>query len=316
MLTEMRFNILEPKKADYTQKLSERKPDWIKVPAPTSDSVTTLRSIIRTQLLVTVCEEALCPNIGECWQRQHIAFMILGRICTRSCTFCTVRTGKPKAVSSSEPGLIAKIVKELNIKHVVITSVNRDDLDDGGASQFSKVIKAIRYTAQGTTIEVLTPDFRNKPGGGEIVIHARPDVFNHNLETVPRLYPSIRPGGRYYTSLRLLERAKLANPDLFTKSGLMVGLGESHQEVVQVMNDLRTAGVDFLTIGQYLRPTLHHLPVKRYVTPDEFREYAAIARLEGFLMVAASPLTRSSYHADRDFLALRQAHLDKNPRDL
>lgn len=286
---------------------SSHKPAWIRVKAPTSRTVAEVRSLLRAKHLHTVCEEAACPNVGECWQSRHTTFMILGGICTRACAFCNVRTGRPAAVDLCEPAAVADTVQRLGLKHVVVTSVDRDDLEDGGAGQFAKVIEAVRAAAPTATIEVLTPDFREKPGGGEIVIRAGPDVFNHNLETVPRLYPSIRPGARYYVSLKLLDRAKMINSALFTKSGLMVGLGESQREIAQVMDDLRAAGVDFLTIGQYLQPTAKHAAVERYVTPVEFAEYADLARAKGFLIVAASPLTRSSYHADRDFSALHQA---------
>ncbi|VBB68634.1 Lipoate synthase [invertebrate metagenome] len=300
-------HILDHEKVSRSGTASPCKPAWIRVQAPTAYTVTEMRSVLRRRRLHTVCEEAACPNISECWQRRHAAFMILGDICTRACAFCKVRTGKPGTININEPQEIANVVRSLGLQHVVVTAVNRDDLADGGASQFARVIEAVRASAPTTTIEVLTPDFRDKPGGCAIVIHARPDVFNHNLETVPRLYPSIRPGARYYGSLKLLDQAKTMSPALFTKSGIMVGLGESLQEIAQVMDDLRTAGVDFLTIGQYLQPTVRHAAVYRYVTPAEFSEYAVLARAKGFLMVAASPLTRSSYHADRDFAALRHA---------
>ncbi len=298
-----------PEKAHRPDQPSPRKPAWIRVRAPTARTVAEVRTMLRERHLHTVCEEAACPNIGECWQQRHATFMILGDVCTRACAFCNVRTGRPGAVDPYEPAAVADAVQRLQLKHVVVTSVDRDDLEDGGASQFVKVIEAVRTVAPATTIEVLTPDFRDRPGGGEVVIRARPDVFNHNLETVSRLYPSVRPGARYYVSLRLLDRAKTIHPELFTKSGLMVGLGEQRQEIAQVMDDLRAAGVDFLTIGQYLQPTLKHAAVERYVTPVEFAEYADLAHAKGFLMVAASPLTRSSYHADQDFIALRQARM-------
>ncbi|KAF0117428.1 MAG: lipoic acid synthetase [Rhodospirillaceae bacterium] len=284
-----------------------QKPAWIRVKAPTSRVVAEVRGMMREKHLHTVCEAAACPNIGECWRQRHAVFMILGDTCTRACAFCNVRTGRPGAVDPHEPAAVAEAVQRLRLQHVVVTSVDRDDLEDGGASQFVMVLDAVRAAASTTTIEVLTPDFRDRVGGGLAVMQSRPDVFNHNLETVPRLYSSIRPGARYYLSLRLLDRAKTVNPDLFTKSGLMVGLGESRGEIAQVMDDLRAAGVDFLTIGQYLQPSQKHAAVDRYVTPAEFTEYAALARAKGFLMVAASPLTRSSYHADRDFAALRAA---------
>jgi lipoic acid synthetase len=260
---------------------------------------------MRDQGLHTVCEEAACPNIGECWSRKHATFMILGDICTRACAFCNVATGKPRGLDPHEPDGVARSTAALGLRHVVVTSVDRDDLPDGGAGQFAATIRAIRAAAPATTIEVLTPDFRHKDGALEAVVAAAPEVFNHNLETVPRLYPTIRPGARYFQSLRLLDRAKALSPSLFTKSGIMVGLGESRVEVLQVMDDLREAQVDFLTIGQYLQPTPRHAGVDRFVTPEEFREYAEIGRAKGFLLVAASPLTRSSYHADRDFARLR-----------
>ena len=260
---------------------------------------------------MTVCEEAACPNIGECWSQRHATMMIMGDTCTRACSFCNVRTGHPNGLEADEPIRVADAVARLGLKHVVITSVDRDDLPDGGAVHFAAVIGAIRAatstTPAGTTIEVLTPDFLRKPGAAEIIAAARPDVFNHNLETVPRLYPSIRPGARYYQSLRLLDRVKQIDASVFTKSGLMVGLGETRSEIMQVMDDLRVAEVDFLTIGQYLQPSVKHAAVDRFVTPEEFADYASIARSKGFLLVSATPLTRSSYHADADFAALRAA---------
>jgi lipoic acid synthetase len=257
--------------------------------------------------LVTVCEEAACPNIGECWSQRHATMMIMGDTCTRACSFCNVRTGMPAALDASEPGRVADAVARLGLRHVVITSVDRDDLDDGGAAHFAAVIGAIRAATPTTTIEVLTPDFLRKPGALEVVVRARPDVFNHNLETVPRLYPTIRPGARYFQSLRLLDDAKAMDPAIFTKSGLMLGLGEQRAELGQVMDDLRVAEEDFLTLGQYLQPTVKHAAVDRFVPPEEFAAYGAMARAKGFLMVAATPLTRSSYHADADFAALRDA---------
>jgi lipoic acid synthetase len=257
--------------------------------------------------LHTVCEEAACPNIGECWAQKHATMMILGDICTRACAFCNVKTGKPRAVDVEEPAHVAEAVKSLGLRHVVITSVDRDDLDDGGAAHWVAVIQAVRAANPDTTIEALTPDFRKKLGCVDLVAEARPDVYNHNLETVPRLYRKIRASARYYTSLRLLERVKEIVPTLFTKSGIMVGLGETKEEVLQVMDDMRAANVDFLTIGQYLQPTTRHAAVERFVTPDEFAEYERIARAKGFLMVSATPLTRSSYHADADFERLREA---------
>jgi lipoyl synthase len=282
-----------------------RKPPWIRVKAPTSPGYHATRQLMRTKGLHTVCEEAACPNIGECWAQGHATVMILGDTCTRACTFCNVKTGLPKGVDPNEPGHLAEALAELGLEHIVITSVDRDDLADGGAFQFARCIRAIRATSPGTTIEVLTPDFLRKPGAAEKVVDARPDVYNHNLETVPRLYRAVRPGARYYHSLRLLDRVKERNPGMFTKSGIMVGLGEEKREIYQVMDDMRSAGVDFITIGQYLRPTPRHHEVARYVPPEEFEEYARMARAKGFLMVSASPLTRSSYHAGADFARLR-----------
>ena len=298
-----------PEKAHRPDNPIQRKPDWIRVKAPNHPIYHETRALMRENRLVTVCEEAACPNIGECWTQRHATMMIMGDTCTRACAFCNVRTGQPGALDAGEPARVADAVAKLGLRHVVITSVDRDDLADGGAAHFAAVIRAIRDAAPGTTIEVLTPDFLRKPGAVEIVAEARPDVFNHNLETVPRLYPTIRPGARYYQSLRLLDRVKAIDPAIFTKSGLMVGLGESRAEIMQVMDDLRIADVDFLTLGQYLQPTVKHAAVDRFVTPDEFAEYAAIARGKGFLLVSATPLTRSSYHADADFAALRQARL-------
>ncbi len=296
-----------PEKVHRADNLSPRKPAWIRVKAPTSPGYGETHRVIREHGLHTVCEEAGCPNIGECWTHKHATVMILGDVCTRACAFCNVATGKPNAVNPHEPDGLAETVQKLGLRHVVITSVDRDDLEDGGADQFARCIRRIRATSGGTTIEVLTPDFRHKQGALERVVEAGPDVFNHNLETVPRLYPGIRPGARYYHSLRLLDQAKQLNPSLFTKSGIMVGLGESRIEVLQVMDDLRSADVDFLTIGQYLQPTKKHAAVERFVAPEEFEEYKEIGRAKGFLVIASSPLTRSSYHADRDFAALRQA---------
>ncbi|MGE0224291.1 MAG: lipoyl synthase [Acetobacteraceae bacterium] len=296
-----------PEKAHRPDNPIQRKPAWIRVKAPTHPVYHETRALMRENRLVTVCEEAACPNIGECWSQRHATMMIMGEICTRACSFCNVRTGLPQALDASEPARVAEAVARLGLRHVVITSVDRDDLLDGGAGHFASVIRAIRAAADGTTVEVLTPDFLRKPGAIEIVAAAKPDVFNHNLETVPRLYPTIRPGARYYQSLRLLDRVKQIDPSIFTKSGLMVGLGESRTEIMQVMDDLRIADVDFLTIGQYLQPTVKHAAVDRFVTPDEFADYAALARSKGFLLVSATPLTRSSYHADEDFAALRAA---------
>ncbi len=285
-----------------------RKPDWIRVKAPTSAGFAETKALMRRLTLTTVCEEAACPNIGECWTKKHATMMILGDVCTRACAFCNVKTGMPRKVDAQEPQNVADAVAEMGLKHVVITSVDRDDLPDGGAGHFVKVIQAIRAASPETTIEILTPDFRNKMEAAvEAIVAARPDVYNHNLETVPRLYPTIRPGARYYASLRLLETVKRFDPSIFTKSGIMVGLGEERLEVHQVMDDMRSADIDFLTIGQYLQPTPKHAKVMDYITPQTFEAYAAIARAKGFLLVASSPLTRSSYHADRDFAKLRDA---------
>ena len=294
-----------PEKAHRPDNPIQRKPAWIRVKAPTHPVYRETRDLLRKNGLVTVCEEAACPNIGECWSQRHATMMIMGDTCTRACSFCNVRTGQPAALEADEPGRVADAVARLGLGHVVITSVDRDDLPDGGAGHFAAVIEAVRRAAPATTIEVLTPDFLRKPGAAETVAAAHPDVFNHNLETVPRLYPQVRPGARYYQSLRLLDRVKQLEPGLFTKSGLMVGLGEERAEILQVMDDLRVAGVDFLTIGQYLQPTVKHAAVDRFVPPDEFEDYGAMARSKGFAMVSASPLTRSSYHADADFARLR-----------
>ncbi len=286
----------------------QRKPAWIRVRAPVSKGYQATQQLMRAKSLHTVCEEAACPNIGECWTQGHATVMILGDTCTRACAFCNVKTGMPKAVDADEPRHLAEALAELGLKHIVITSVDRDDLADGGAAQFVRCIEEIRKTSPGTTIEILTPDFLRKPlSVVDAIVAARPDVYNHNLETVPRLYRSVRPGARYYHSLRLLDHVKQRDAALFTKSGLMVGLGEEQRELYQVMDDMRSAGVDFLTIGQYLQPTLRHHPVVRFVPPDEFEGYARMARAKGFSMVSASPLTRSSYHAGDDFLRLRAA---------
>jgi lipoyl synthase len=283
-----------------------RKPDWIRVKAPTSTGFAETRQLMRRLNLATVCEEAACPNIGECWTKKHATVMILGDTCTRACAFCNVKTGMPRAVDAKEPQHVADAAAELGLEHIVVTSVDRDDLADGGASQFVKVIEALRRTTPKTTIEILTPDFRNKHEAAvEAIVTARPDVYNHNLETVPRLYPTIRPGARYYASLRLLESVKKLDPSIFTKSGIMLGLGEQRLEVHQVMDDMRSADVDFLTMGQYLQPTPRHAKVEEFVPPKSFDAYAAIARAKGFLLVASSPLTRSSYHAGDDFAKLR-----------
>ena len=303
-----------PERAGKPVNPSPRKPPWIRVRAPTSAAFGETRRLMRALKLNTVCEEAACPNIGECWAERHATVMILGDICTRACAFCNVATGRPGAVDPQEPEHLGTAAAELGLKHMVVTSVDRDDLDDGGAGQFALCIESMRELAPGTTIEVLTPDFRHKSGALEVVVEAGPDVFNHNLETVPRLYPTIRPGARYFHSLRLLERAKELDPCLFTKSGMMVGLGEEPGEVNQVMDDLRTAGVDFLTIGQYLQPTPRHAAVARYVTPDEFDGFRRLGLAKGFLLVAASPLTRSSYHAGEDFERLRRARIHATAR--
>ena len=284
-----------------------KKPDWLRVKAPGSAGYRATQEIVKSHGLVTVCEEAACPNIGECWTVSHATMMIMGDTCTRACAFCNVKTGLPEALDPTEPARVADAVAKMGLKHVVITSVDRDDLADGGAAHFAEVVRAIRQAAPQTTVEILTPDFMRKDGAAEVVIESRPDVFNHNLETVPRLYLSIRPGARYYHSLRLLDQVKARDPAMFTKSGLMVGLGEAKEEVMQVMDDMRSAGVDFLTIGQYLQPTRKHAAVDRFVHPDEFAAYEAIARAKGFLMVSASPLTRSSHHAGEDFAKLQAA---------
>ena len=296
-----------PEKAHRPDNPIQRKPAWIRVKAPTHPIYHQTRALMRENRLTTVCEEAACPNIGECWSQRHATMMIMGDTCTRACAFCNVATGHPGPLDADEPMRVADAVARLGLQHVVVTSVDRDDLPDGGAAHFAAVIRAIRADAPGVTIEVLTPDFLRKPGAVGIVADAAPDVFNHNLETVPRLYPAIRPGARYFQSLRLLDSVKPLAPGVFTKSGLMVGLGESRAEIMQVMDDLRIAEVDFLTIGQYLQPTVKHAAVDRFVTPDEFAEYASMARAKGFLLVSATPLTRSSYHADADFAALRAA---------
>ena len=297
-----------PEKAHRPDQAQPKKPSWIRVKAPTSEGYKRTRDIIRDQKLVTVCEEAGCPNVGECWSQGHATMMIMGDICTRGCTFCNVATGKPAALNPFEPGRVAQAVAQLGLAHVVVTSVDRDDLADGGAEHFAMTIRAIRRHAPATTIEILTPDFlRCDAAALETVVAARPDVFNHNLETVPGLYPEVRPGARYFASLRLLQRVKEIDPAMFTKSGIMVGLGEDRQAVLQVMDDMRAADVDFITIGQYLQPSPKHHRVDRFVTPEEFAAYEAAARGKGFLMVSATPLTRSSYHAGDDFAALRAA---------
>ena len=296
-----------PEKAHRPDQPIQRKPEWIRVKAPGSAKWAETNRIVRHNALNTVCEEAGCPNIGECWEHKHAAFMIMGDTCTRACAFCNVRTGLPGPLDPNEPAHLAEAVAKLGLAHVVVTSVDRDDLPDGGAGHFAAVIQAIRAQAPATTIEVLTPDFLRKDGALEIVIAAKPDVFNHNLETVASNYLKVRPGARYFASLRLLQRAKELDPTMFTKSGIMVGLGEERNEVLQLMDDLRTADVDFLTIGQYLQPTKKHHPVSRFVPPDEFKSLETIAYAKGFLMVSASPLTRSSHHAGDDFARLKAA---------
>ena len=284
-----------------------RKPDWLRVRAPGSGQYNATKAIVKEKGLHTVCEEAACPNIGECWSQKHATLMIMGDTCTRACAFCNVKTGLPAALDPEEPFKVGLAVQQMGLNHVVITSVDRDDLADGGAEHFAEVIRQIRAQAPGTTIEILTPDFLRKDGAAEVVIDAKPDVFNHNLETVPRLYLKIRPGARYFHSLRLLQMVKERDPTQFTKSGVMVGLGETKEEVMQVMDDMRSAGVDFITIGQYLQPSRKHAPVDRFVSPDEFAALETIARSKGFLMVSSSPLTRSSHHAGEDFARLKAA---------
>jgi lipoic acid synthetase len=296
-----------PEKAHRPDNPAPPKPPWIRVKAPNSAEYREVRDLMRTLKLNTVCEEAACPNIGQCWKERHATVMILGAVCTRACTFCNVATGRPDLLDPHEPARVGEAVAKLGLNHIVVTSVDRDDLPDGGADQFVRTIAAIRKDAPDTTIEVLTPDFLKKEGALEAVVAARPDVFNHNLETVPRLYAEVRPGARYFASLRLLDRVKEIDPAMFTKSGLMVGLGEEKSEVLQVMDDLRAARVDFLTIGQYLQPTPKHHRIDRYVTPEEFESYRQMAFGKGFLMVAASPLTRSSYLAGEDFARLKAA---------
>jgi len=296
-----------PEKAHRPDSPVQKKPDWIRVKAPVSEGYFATQKIMRDNGLHTVCEEAGCPNIGECWEKKHATFMIMGDTCTRACAFCNVKTGLPGALDPNEPSHVADATAKLGLAHIVVTSVDRDDLPDGGARHFAETIRAIRKRCPQTTIEVLTPDFLRKDGALEIVVEAKPDVFNHNLETVPSLYLTVRPGARYFHSLRLLQRVKELDPAMFTKSGIMVGLGEERNEVVQVMDDMRSAQVDFLTIGQYLQPTRKHHEVKRFVPPDEFKSLETIAYTKGFLMVASSPLTRSSHHAGDDFARLKAA---------
>jgi len=292
--------------------LSPKRPDWIKVKAPTSKAYQDTKDLIDQLKLNTVCQEAACPNIGECWQKKHATVMILGSVCTRACAFCNVKTGRPDLLDPHEPERLAKAACALGLEHMVITSVDRDDLPDGGATHFSNCIKAIRASAPNTTIEVLTPDFLKKEGAIEIVVGAKPDVYNHNTETVPSLYKKIRPGARYFHSLNLLYKVKQLDSEIFTKSGIMVGLGETDEEVLQVMDDLKAAGVDFITIGQYLQPTKNHAPVDRFVTPEQFKYFEKVAKIKGFLMVSSSPLTRSSYHASSDFKIMREARRKQN----
>lgn len=296
-----------PEKAHRPDNPIQRKPDWIRVKAPGSAGWKETHRIVKENGLVTVCEEAGCPNIGECWEKKHATFMIMGDTCTRACAFCNVKTGMPAALDPNEPEHVATATAKLGLEHVVITSVDRDDLDDGGAEHFARTIRAIRAASPKTTIEILTPDFLRKPGALEVVVEARPDVFNHNLETVPSKYLKVRPGARYFHSIRLLQRVKELDVTIFTKSGIMVGLGEERNEVLQLMDDLRSAEVDFLTIGQYLQPTKKHHAVIRFVPPDEFKGFETIAYTKGFLMVSASPLTRSSHHAGEDFARLKAA---------
>lgn len=307
--TDQRRALRHPEKQARPDTPLQRKPEWIRVKAPNHPVFFETQRLMRENKLATVCEEAACPNIGECWTQRHATMMIMGDTCTRACAFCNVATGLPNPLDPAEPENVAEAVAKLGLEHVVITSVDRDDLADGGAAHFAAVIGAIRVRTPNTTIEVLTPDFLRKPGALEVVVAARPDVFNHNLETVPGLYLKIRPGARYFHSLRLLQRVKELDPTMFTKSGIMVGLGEQRDEVLQLMDDLRSAEVDFLTIGQYLQPTRKHAEVKSFVTPDEFKSYERIALAKGFLLVSSSPLTRSSYHAGEDFSRLRAARL-------
>jgi len=310
-LVDQTEKLRHPEKAHKPDNPIQRKPAWIRVKAPMSQEYNETRQLMRGLKLNTVCEEAACPNIGECWKQKHATFMILGAICTRGCAFCNVETGRPDLLDPHEPEKVGEAVGQLKLSHVVITSVDRDDLPDGGAEHFARTIRAIREASPGTTIEILTPDFQKKKGALEIVVEAKPDVFNHNLETAPRLYPTIRPGARYFTSLQLLAKVKELDPTIFTKSGVMVGLGETKEEIGQVMDDLRAADVDFMTIGQYLQPTPKHAAVDRFVTPEEFAGYTTVGRGKGFLLVASSPLTRSSYHAGADFEKLRAARLKK-----
>ncbi len=305
MITEDRLR--HPEKAHRPATPVLRKPSWIRVSRAESAAYGETRAVLKAEALSTVCEEAACPNRGECWSKRHATMMIMGEVCTRGCSFCNVATGRPDALDAFEPGRVAQAVAKLGLRHVVITSVDRDDLDDGGAAHFAQVIRAVRHRCPETTVEVLVPDFLHKGANWETVVDAAPDVFNHNLECVPRLYPAVRPGARYYQSLRLLDEAKRRNPAIFTKSGLMVGLGETLEELRQVMDDMRIAGVDFLTVGQYLQPTPRHHPVDRFVPPEDFARIESMARSKGFLAVSATPMTRSSFHADDGFAALQAA---------
>lgn len=306
---EIKKPLRHPEKAHKQDNPAPRKPDWLRVRAPGSAVYKETRDIMRENKLVTVCEEAACPNVGECWSKRHATMMIMGDTCTRACSFCNIKTGMPDALDVFEPVRVADAVQKLGLRHVVITSVDRDDLDDGGAEHFARTIRAIRRKCPETTIEILTPDFLRKDGALEVVVAARPDVFNHNLETVPGKYATVRPGARYFHSLRLLQRIKEIDPTIFTKSGVMVGLGEKREEVLQVMDDMRSADVDFITIGQYLQPTPKHHALIEFVTPEQFDDYAKTARSKGFLLVSSSPLTRSSYHADDDFAKLQAARI-------
>jgi lipoic acid synthetase len=305
MITEDRLR--HPEKAHRPATPVLRKPSWIRVSRAESAAYGETRAVLKAEALSTVCEEAGCPNRGECWSKRHATMMIMGEVCTRGCSFCNVATGRPDALDAFEPGRVAQAVAKLGLRHVVITSVDRDDLDDGGAAHFAQVIRAVRHRCPETTVEVLVPDFLHKGAAWETVVDAAPDVFNHNLECVPRLYPAVRPGARYYQSLRLLDEAKRRNPAIFTKSGLMVGLGETLEELRQVMDDMRIAGVDFLTVGQYLQPTPRHHAIDRFVPPEDFARIEAMARSKGFLAVSATPMTRSSFHADDGFAALQAA---------
>jgi lipoyl synthase len=307
VVLDVRQRPRHPEKAHRPDAPLLKKPDWIRVKAPVSKGYVETQAIVRANGLHTVCEEAGCPNIGECWDKKHATFMIMGDTCTRACAFCNVKTGVPGALDMNEPLHVAEATAKLGLKHVVVTSVDRDDLDDGGAAHFAAVIRAVRAHCPATTIEVLTPDFLRKDGALKIVVAAKPDVFNHNLETVPSKYLTVRPGARYFASIRLLQQVKEIDPTIFSKSGIMVGLGEARNEILQVMDDLRAADVDFLTIGQYLQPTRKHHPVERFVPPDEFKAHETIAYAKGFLMVASSPLTRSSHHAGEDFARLKAA---------